>query len=151
MPALRDNKGKAELSYILELPRTMRALAKVFAQGAIKYARGNWKLGGKPDQEYLDAALRHMEQFVNVGPYDPDIGTIHLANAIWNLAALIELNHPELESVDPAFEQSAFEHRYSGEAAPVAVRQTERQRALASAEAQIARHRSLQQSGSCGL
>lgn len=90
--ALRDNKGKDELSYLLDLPKANAALAHVFRQGAKKYSRGNWQLGGKPDTEYLDAALRHITKHVNEGVFDHETGALHLAHAIWNLAALIELN-----------------------------------------------------------
>jgi hypothetical protein len=36
--ALRFNTGKAPISYIFELPKAVEALARVFEQGAIKYA-----------------------------------------------------------------------------------------------------------------
>jgi hypothetical protein len=90
--ALRDNKGKDELSYILDIPEALKALSHVFRQGAKKYSRGNWQLGGKPDAEYLDACMRHLTKHVKEGPFDPETGALHLAHAIWNLAALIELN-----------------------------------------------------------
>lgn len=90
--ALRDNKGKDELSYLLSIPEAQKALAHVFRQGAKKYTRDNWKLGGKPDAEYLDALQRHLLKHVNEGPFDPETGALHLAHAVWNLVALIELN-----------------------------------------------------------
>jgi len=112
--ALRYNEGKPELSYILDFNRALAAVAAVSQQGAIKYERGNWKKGGKPDTEYLDAALRHLVEHQNSGPYDPDIGTLHIANAVWNLLALLELNMmDQYEAIDPEFDQDAFKARYS--------------------------------------
>lgn len=110
--ALRDTAGKPDLSYLLDIPQALEALARVFEQGAIKYERGNWKLGGKPDEEYLAAALRHITRFRNEGYYDPDIGSVHLANALWNLAALIELNYSGMPTLDPTFDQEAFQKKY---------------------------------------
>ncbi len=108
MPALRDNTGKPQLSFLLDFPKAFRALTEVFQQGAIKYARDNWKLGGKPDTEYLDAALRHVFAFRSGETYASDTGNHHLAHALWNLAALIELNSGDTPTSDPEFDQEAF-------------------------------------------
>lgn len=99
--ALRYNAGKAELSYLLDLPRALTELCRVFEYGAAKYSRGNYKLGGKPDEEYLDAALRHVFA-ARTAARDPESGCLHLAHAIWNLAALIELNVPDPHVHRPA-------------------------------------------------
>lgn len=116
--ALRYNTGKPEYSYLLDLPHALEALIRVYEQGAIKYARGNWKKGGKPDGEYLDSALRHMFSHANEGHYDTDIGTVHIANAVWNLLALIELNMKDVPALDPEFDQDAFLEKYGKEETP---------------------------------
>lgn len=108
--ALRYNAGKPELSYLLSLPKAVEALAKVFSQGAAKYTRGNWLLGGKPDEEYLDSCLRHLFASEHED-FDPDTGCLHVAHAVWNLCALIELNQPG-PVFDPTFDQEAFESKY---------------------------------------
>lgn len=111
--ALRDNAGKPELSYILDLRYACEALAQVFAQGAIKYARGNWQKGGKPDEEYLDAALRHMMK-AQREVYDEETGCLHYAHAVWNLMALLELNYRrDYPALDTDFDQAAFLARYA--------------------------------------
>jgi hypothetical protein len=110
--ALRDNAGKPELSYILDLRHALEALAAVFSQGAIKYERGNWKKGGKPDEEYLDSALRHIFK-ARTEDYDEETGCLHAAHAVWNLMALIELNYTRLRALDPDFDQAAFLARYA--------------------------------------
>lgn len=111
MTALRYNADKPELSYLLSIPSAVEALAKVFSQGAIKYERDNWQKGGKPNEEYLDSCLRHLYASEREH-YDADTGCLHLAHAIWNLAALIELNVP-VELFDPSFDQAAFEAKYA--------------------------------------
>ena len=99
MEALRDNGGKAELSQLLLFKRALIELARHTTQGRLKYpdaADGtpNWALGGKPDGEYLDAALRHITEVVCGNEIDPESGTEHLSAAIWNLLALQTLNRP---------------------------------------------------------
>lgn len=94
MTAARMNEGKPELGYILEFPTALEAFARVKMLGAAKYNRGNWKKGGKPDNEYLDACLRHLTAFVSGEFYAQDSGCSHLAHATWNLMALQELNYP---------------------------------------------------------
>lgn len=94
--AARMNQGKPELDCLLDFPRAMEAFCRVMEVGAAKYDRDNWKLGGKPDSEYLAAALRHM--MAHRAAKEPgdlfadDTGCLHIAHAMWNLAALIELN-----------------------------------------------------------
>ena len=111
--ALRYNTGKPQLSYLLHYPKAMEALVRVLEQGAVKYEPLNWKLGNKPDEEYLDAALRHLFSHVNDGPYDDDIGVVSVAQAVWNLVTWIELNSDGIETIDPEFNQDEFVARYS--------------------------------------
>lgn len=110
--AMRFNDKKSEMSYILHYPHAIEALVQVLHQGAVKYDHLNWKKGGKPDEEYLDACQRHLFKHVNEGVYDEDIGTVHIANAIWNLMTLIECNMQDHEVLDPDFDQEAFEEKY---------------------------------------
>jgi hypothetical protein len=90
--ALRMNQGKALLSFILDFPKALTGFARVKEVGAIKYDIDNWKKGGKPDREYLDAALRHMLSFKSGEQFASDTGCHHLSHAAWNLFALLELN-----------------------------------------------------------
>jgi hypothetical protein len=93
--ALRDNNGKPELDYLLQFPTATQAFCRVKELGAIKYERGNWKKGGKPDHEYTSACLRHLVAFARGEYYADDSGCAHLAHAMWNLMALMELNYPD--------------------------------------------------------
>lgn len=90
----RNNAGKVELDYILEFPTPVEAFCRVKEHGAAKYERGNWRKGGKPDHEYTSACLRHILAFKRGEFYADDSGCAHLAHAIWNLMALMELNYP---------------------------------------------------------
>lgn len=114
MKAQRFNQGKAMLSFLLQFPTAMAAFARVKEMGAIKYARDNWKLGGKPDHEYLDAAMRHLaahQEFLdgNGSYYAEDTGCSHLAHASWNMWALQDLNY-EGQTHDPELFAAMAEH-----------------------------------------
>lgn len=127
MAALRDNAGKPQLSFVLGFRKALGALARVFEQGAIKYERDNWRKGGKPDQEYLDSAMRHLAALGSGELYDPDTGCLHAAHVMWNMGALLELNtlsdydagnglgRPAYPDLDPSFDQAAFEAKYRRE------------------------------------
>lgn len=92
--ASRANAGKVMLSFVLQFPTAIKAFARVMEIGAVKYLRDNWKKGGKPDWEYLDACLRHLTDFENGETFAADTGCLHLAHAMWNIMAIIELNYP---------------------------------------------------------
>jgi hypothetical protein len=110
--ALRYNEGKPQFAYLLHYPHAMEALTRVLEQGAIKYEPLNWKLGNKPDEEYLSAAMRHLFAHIE-SEHDGDIGVIHLAQAVWNLVTQIELNMSEVATLNPDFDQDEFVARYS--------------------------------------
>lgn len=81
-------------------PKAMEVVARIMEFGANKYEDGNWKLGDKPDTEYLDSHDRHMQKFLHEGFYDDDSGCAHLGHAIWNLCALLELNYGDTPIMD---------------------------------------------------
>lgn len=111
--ALRHNQGKPSLHYILTLAHGVEAVCKVMEQGGIKYEEYNYLLGNKPDLEYVNAALRHLQAFVLNEHYDDDIGTMHIAQAAWNLLALISLNHSTDPVLHPEFDQADFIERWN--------------------------------------
>lgn len=86
---MRHNAGKAELSHILEFADALDELAEVCRKGAIKYARGNWKRGGANVtlQSLCDSALRHMRAALAGELRDEELGTMHVAQAAWNMLA----------------------------------------------------------------
>ena len=92
--AARDNAGKVEYDYIFDFPTAVEAFCRVKEIGAAKYERDNWKAGGKPDREYISAMGRHIAEFKKGETFAGDTGCLHLAHAMWNIMALIELNYP---------------------------------------------------------
>lgn len=99
--ALRYNEGKPMMSYFMRsFPKMAEAVARVKEFGANKYDDGNWRLGNKPDKEYWDSLFRHLNYHFAGELYDNDSGCLHLGHAVWNLCALLELNHPDLPVID---------------------------------------------------
>jgi hypothetical protein len=106
--AKRFNEGKPKLSYFKRsFSKALEGIARVKEFGANKYGDGNWRAGGKPDQEYHDSMDRHIQLFLDGETYDQDSGCHHLSHAIWNLCALFELNHNE----EPVIDQDLFNER----------------------------------------
>lgn len=109
MPAARDNQNKPMLSFILQFPTAIAALARVKELGAIKYGRDNWKKGGKEDWEYLDALMRHLKDLVNGETFAGDTGCTHLGHIMWNIMALQDLNYPGI-TYDPELFEAMKEY-----------------------------------------
>ncbi len=98
--ALRDNGGKPTLSQLLLFLPALRELSRHCDAGRAKYPDTspgvpNWTLGNKPDDEYLDAALRHIAAHVGGELRDQELGTLHLTAATWNLLAIVTLNYAD--------------------------------------------------------
>ena len=79
----------------------MRALAeacRVFAMGAKKYSRHNFRNGLAPSRT-IDACFRHLMAWVEGEDNDYESGENHLAHAMCELAMTIESMalHPELD------------------------------------------------------
>ena len=94
--ALRDNAGKPELDQLFHfMPALLEWTAHISA-GRDKYpdtdGRPNWLACGKPDREYLNAALRHLGAIINGEEYDAELGTTHAAAVLWNLCAYVTCN-----------------------------------------------------------
>jgi hypothetical protein len=99
--ALRFNSDKPMMAYFMRsFPKMTEAVARVKEMGAIKYNDGNWKLGNKPDDEYWNSMFRHLTYIFGGEDYDKDTGCLHIAHAVWNLCALLELNYPDLPARD---------------------------------------------------
>lgn len=87
--AMRFNEGKAELSYIMSMPKAAAGLSAAFAMGAKKYARDNWKKGLDRNQ-LVDSALRHLMKSQNGEVFDEESGLDHLFHFAWNAMVLAE-------------------------------------------------------------
>lgn len=112
--AARFNAGKPQLSEIMLFDTALDDLAKVMEMGGIKYEPGNWLKGGWTAKQYLDCAVRHIRDHMTKGLYDADLGTKHIAQAVWNLLAAMclceELQGPPL---DPDFDVESFLSKYA--------------------------------------
>lgn len=113
--ALRYNQGKPRLDMVLSFGSALEKLAAVMEQGAIKYEEDNWLLGGKPDNEYIAAAMRHLEAVKNGREFDEDLGVHAMAQVAWNALAFLRLNRHNSSRVHPEFDQAAFVAKYRGE------------------------------------
>jgi len=86
MTGKKFDEGKPPLSII---PRTaLEQEAQVFAFGAAKYGKNNFK-GGMAYSRLIDATLRHVYAFADKESIDPESGKSHLAHARCNLAMLL--------------------------------------------------------------
>jgi hypothetical protein len=99
MKALRHNEDKPHLSQLFWFERGLNELAAHCEAGRDKYpdvdGAPNWTLGGKPDQEYLDSATRHLASLVRGDTHDVETGTHHAAAVAWNMLAMLTLNYDD--------------------------------------------------------
>lgn len=85
--AMRFNKGKPELSYMLEADVAMKGMCAGFAFGAIKYDRGDWKNGLDPT-EIIDSLLRHLMAYQTGQALDSESGLPHVDHITCNAVFL---------------------------------------------------------------
>ena len=99
--AKRDNSSKPPVDKVLLFKRGLEMLATHMAAGEAKYpndsetGQPNWMLGGKPDEEYLGAATRHLMKLRSGEFYDEEMGTPHGAAIVWNILAMLTLNYAD--------------------------------------------------------
>ena len=87
---IKTDAGKPQMGFLLEFPHAMEAMARVSELGAGRYGKGTWPR--VEPERYLHAFMRHsLEMGPDGNAYDEDSGLPHQWHALWNLAALIEL------------------------------------------------------------
>jgi len=87
--ALRHNKGKPQLTYVLSAPAACVQIATVMEVGRQKYELDNWKKGFDK-KEGLDSVLRHIMAHLNGHVYDPETELRHLSLALAGLLMYVD-------------------------------------------------------------
>lgn len=76
----------------------LEEVTKVGTAGALKYTDNGWISVPNGSERYMDAAMRHLLKVMQGEEMDNGPGGIytkHIANAIWNLLAVLELEERE--------------------------------------------------------
>jgi len=81
--SIREDASGKGMPSLLQLISIMK-VSQVAENGAIKYAKDNWRKG-QPLSRYLDSAMRHLFKFT-MNWKDEE----HLSMCIWNLMSLQE-------------------------------------------------------------
>ncbi len=92
-------KGRKPERLALIPPEPLWALSRVYAMGAEKYADHNY-LQGFPWSWSLDAAMRHLTQWMAGEDNDPESGESHLMHVAWHTFALWMFQEHELGEDD---------------------------------------------------
>lgn len=106
--ALRDNKGKAPLSWVPF--EVLKAIATVLYRnsttGGGKYPKHNWKKGAEYSVP-MDSLLRHAFRRADGEKTDPDDGLPHSWKILCNAAFLVyyEARYPHLDDLTAAEEK----------------------------------------------
>ena len=81
----------------------LEEVVEVLTFGAQKYAPDNWKYVPDADARYMDAAFRHMAQYMQDERYDDETGNNHLAHAICCLLFKLWFDKQEENMYDASF------------------------------------------------
>jgi hypothetical protein len=97
-PITGGQKGSKSSQLSCAPPEGLRELGKVFAMGAAKYERHNFRKGYAWSLS-ADALLRHVIEWIDGNDLDDESGLNHLAHAAWHCLNLIQYtqDHPELD------------------------------------------------------
>lgn len=91
-------KGLKDIRWDLVPIEPMQEVARLYNEGAKKYAKDNWRKGYDWSLSYA-AMQRHATQFWNGESYDEETGCHHLSSVVFHALALMEFEktHPELD------------------------------------------------------
>lgn len=76
---------------VKDFSNALREVAKVTTFGATKYTPGGWISVPEGEKRYMNAFGRHMLEYGSGELIDKESGSKHLAQMIWNLLAVLEL------------------------------------------------------------
>lgn len=81
--ALRYNKGKPQLSLVIEARYALEGAAEVLEFGMGKYDRSNWK-NSFPKEQLIDSLMRHLCKFMDGEELDDETGLPHVDHLLCN-------------------------------------------------------------------
>lgn len=85
---IKHDSGKTQ--YHLMPVAALEQINRVLMHGAKKYGDGNWRNVENAQQRYYNAAMRHMQAWLDNEDMDPESGLPHLAHAACSLLFIIE-------------------------------------------------------------
>lgn len=89
---VKHDIGKNRLSLLFGgFPNAIWHAGLVTTMGASKYTSHGWRKVPDGVERYSDAMYRHLLQHETGEEFDEESGHLHLAHALWNLMALLEL------------------------------------------------------------
>lgn len=96
-PGAKLDAGKVRMGLVMRgFARALFEVGRVGTYGAGKYSPNGWMEVENGEERYMDAGLRHLVDDA-VEEIDKDTDLRHLAQAAWNLLAVLELRLRELE------------------------------------------------------
>lgn len=75
-----NEEGKSKMIWSLLPWSELRAVVRVFMNGAKKYSPHGWKTVPNASEEYYNAAQRHLSAIAEGELIDPDDGELHAAH-----------------------------------------------------------------------
>jgi hypothetical protein len=91
----KDRAGSAKPNLSIVPLRPLYEVALALYEGARKYGPWNWRKENVDEVIYVDAAIRHMNQWLAGEDIDPDSGLPHISKAIAGLIILRDAQHHE--------------------------------------------------------
>lgn len=108
----KDAVGVAKWRQFFAVPRrVLWEVGVALLEGALKYGRYNYRETGVCASIYIDAALGHIDQWVEGQDIDPDSGLSHITKAIASLVVLRDgMLHGNFTDDRPPRHQGFDEH-----------------------------------------
>ena len=96
-PGAKLDAGKVRMGLVMRgFARALFEVGRVGTYGAGKYTPNGWLEVENGEERYMDAGLRHLVDDA-IEEIDKDTDLWHLAQATWNLLAVLELRLREME------------------------------------------------------
>ena len=96
-PGAKLDAGKVRMGLVMRgFARALFEVGRVGTYGAGKYTPNGWLEVENGEERYMDAAYRHLAED-ELNPFDTSAALFHLAQAAWNLLAVLELRLRALE------------------------------------------------------